>query len=248
LANIINGTDTGSGGLITTGDSSDELQLQTAETTALTITSGQQSAFIAGTAAAPAVTTTGDLNTGIFFPAGDAVGVATNGAEAARFNSSGNLVFPNGQGIDFSASAGGGATSSLLDDYEEGTWTPAIFGNGGQSGQAYSVQSGTYTKIGREVTVRFFVTLSTEGTFSGAYLLLGGLPFTIAATPGTVMGGSLYFVDMATNYISVNLQCEESNTRAYLWGITAAATSRVYVGTSDLTNTTQLSGTMTYFV
>jgi hypothetical protein len=79
LANIINGTDTGSGGLITTGDSSDELQIQTAETTALTITSGQQSAFIAGTAAAPAVTTTGDLNTGIFFPAGDAVGVATNG-------------------------------------------------------------------------------------------------------------------------------------------------------------------------
>jgi hypothetical protein len=69
LANIINGTDTGSGGLITTGDSSDELQLQTAETTALTITSGQQSAFIAGTAAAPAVTTTGDLNTGIYFPA-----------------------------------------------------------------------------------------------------------------------------------------------------------------------------------
>jgi hypothetical protein len=48
LANIINGTDTGSGGLITTGDSSDELQIQTAETTAITITSGQQSAFIAG--------------------------------------------------------------------------------------------------------------------------------------------------------------------------------------------------------
>jgi hypothetical protein len=129
LASIINSTDTGSGGLITTGDSSDELQIQTAETTALTITSGQQSAFIAGTAAAPAVTTTGDLNTGIFFPAGDAVGVATNGAEAARFNSSGNLVFPNGQGIDFSASAGGGASSSLLDDYEEGTWTPELAGD-----------------------------------------------------------------------------------------------------------------------
>jgi hypothetical protein len=236
LANIINGTDTGSGGLITTGDSSDELQLQTAETTAITITSGQQSAFIAGTAAAPAVTTTGDLNTGIYFPAADNIGFTTGGTIRGRWTTDG-LCF----GTDTAA-------ANALDDYEEGTWTPAIFGNGGQSGQAYSVQSGTYTKIGREVTVRFFVTLSTEGTFSGAYLLLGGLPFTIAATPGTVMGGSLYFVDMATNYISVNLQCEESNTRAYLWGITAAATSRVYVGTSDLTNTTQLSGTMTYFV
>ena len=41
MANIINGTDTGSGGLITSGDSSDELQLQTAETTAVTIDSSQ---------------------------------------------------------------------------------------------------------------------------------------------------------------------------------------------------------------
>jgi hypothetical protein len=38
LANIINGTDTGSGGLITTGDSSDELQLQTAEVARVTLT------------------------------------------------------------------------------------------------------------------------------------------------------------------------------------------------------------------
>ncbi len=38
MANIINGTDTGSGGLITTGDSSDELQLQTAETARVTLT------------------------------------------------------------------------------------------------------------------------------------------------------------------------------------------------------------------
>jgi hypothetical protein len=45
LANIINGTDTGSGGLITTGDSSDELQIQTAETTAITVDSGQRTKF-----------------------------------------------------------------------------------------------------------------------------------------------------------------------------------------------------------
>jgi len=38
LANIVNGTSTGSGGLITTGDSSDELQLQTAETARVTLT------------------------------------------------------------------------------------------------------------------------------------------------------------------------------------------------------------------
>jgi hypothetical protein len=91
LANIINGTDTGSGGLITTGDSSDELQLQTAETTAITITSGQQSAFIAGTAAAPAVTTTGDLNTGILFPAGR-IGVLLAVASIPRQTANGMVL------------------------------------------------------------------------------------------------------------------------------------------------------------
>ena len=45
----------------------------------------------AGTAALPAITTTGDTNTGIFFPAADTIGFAEGGAEVARFDSSGNL-------------------------------------------------------------------------------------------------------------------------------------------------------------
>jgi hypothetical protein len=53
----------------------------------------------------------------------------------SRRNANGNLVFStNGTGIDFSASAGGGASSSLLDDYEEGTWTPDLIGS--TSGEA----------------------------------------------------------------------------------------------------------------
>jgi hypothetical protein len=45
----------------------------------------------AGTAAAPAITTTGDTNTGIFFPAADTIAFAEGGAEVARFDSSGNF-------------------------------------------------------------------------------------------------------------------------------------------------------------
>ena len=45
----------------------------------------------AGTAALPAITTTGDTNTGIFFPAADTIAFAEGGAEVARFDSSGNL-------------------------------------------------------------------------------------------------------------------------------------------------------------
>jgi len=45
----------------------------------------------AGSAAAPAITTTGDTNTGIFFPAADTIAFAEGGAEAMRIDSSGNV-------------------------------------------------------------------------------------------------------------------------------------------------------------
>jgi hypothetical protein len=45
----------------------------------------------AGTASLPVITTTGDVNTGIFFPAADTIAFSEGGAEVARFDSSGNL-------------------------------------------------------------------------------------------------------------------------------------------------------------
>jgi hypothetical protein len=47
--------------------------------------------FSAGTVSAPAITTTGDTNTGIFFPAADTIAFAEGGTEVARFDSAGNL-------------------------------------------------------------------------------------------------------------------------------------------------------------
>ena len=45
----------------------------------------------AGAAGTPPITTTGDTNTGIFFPAADTIGFAEGGAEAMRIDSSGNV-------------------------------------------------------------------------------------------------------------------------------------------------------------
>ena len=97
---------------------------------------------------------------------------------AMSINSSRNLVFPNGNGIDFSASAGGGATSSLLDDYEEGTWTMGIAFNGASVGATYSNNTGKYTKIGRQVTVTGYLQLSNKGSSTGN-MTLTGLPYTL---------------------------------------------------------------------
>jgi hypothetical protein len=63
-----------------------------ADATAITINSSEQVEFTAGTVSLPAITTTGDVNTGIFFPAADTIAFAEGGAEAMRIDSSGNLL------------------------------------------------------------------------------------------------------------------------------------------------------------
>jgi hypothetical protein len=60
--------------------------------TTLTIgASGDTIIVPAGTVSLPAITTTGDTNTGIFFPAADTIGFAEGGAEAMRIDSSGKV-------------------------------------------------------------------------------------------------------------------------------------------------------------
>ena len=49
-------------------------------------------AFSAGTVSLPSITTSGDLNTGAFFPAADTIGFTEGGAEAMRIDSSGHLL------------------------------------------------------------------------------------------------------------------------------------------------------------
>jgi hypothetical protein len=91
MASIINSTTTA--GVTVTGDNSGSLQLATNNgTTAVTIDTSQRVAFVAGTAALPAITTTGDTNTGIFFPAADTIAFTEGGVESMRIDSSGNLL------------------------------------------------------------------------------------------------------------------------------------------------------------
>ena len=66
---------------------------------------------------------------------------STGGTERARINQ---------HGLTFN---GDTAAANALNDYEEGTWTPTFNFNTGASGIAYSERAGTYTKVGRKVTV-----------------------------------------------------------------------------------------------
>jgi hypothetical protein len=97
MSTIINATTTN--GVVIEPDNSGSLVLQTnSGTTALTIDTSQRAAFVAGTAAAPAITTTGDTNTGIFFSAADTIDFAEGGAACGQFDSSANFKFNSGYG------------------------------------------------------------------------------------------------------------------------------------------------------
>lgn len=95
----------------------------------------------------------------------------------------GNLVIgTTGKGIDFSAtSQAGGMTSELLNDYEEGTWTPAFAT--GISGVGYASRSGTYTKVGNIVTISGQIS-TNAGTATSDQVSISGLPFAVSGAGG----------------------------------------------------------------
>jgi len=103
MSSTINATTVGVGGIVATADNSGILVLQTASTTALTISAAQGvtlagtlgvtgiTTVAAGTALLPALTTTGDTNTGFWFPAADTIAASTGGTERIRVTSGGNV-------------------------------------------------------------------------------------------------------------------------------------------------------------
>jgi hypothetical protein len=114
-----------------------------------------------------------------------------NGVEAARLNQTANFVLKggtaaaNGVGVTFPATQVASSDANCLDDYEEGTWTPAFtFATPGTLALTYNQQSGSYTKIGRLVTVIFRVSFAAAGIIKGTAsgnLSITGLPFTVGS-------------------------------------------------------------------
>jgi hypothetical protein len=119
---------------------------------------------------------TGTTSTNLVFSTSPSITTPTLVGDATL--STGNLIIgTSGKGIDFSATPGTG-TSELLADYEEGTWTPVVTPAVG-SITSYTIDSATYTKIGR------FVMATTRFTITNAGTGVGGLDITLPFTAGT---------------------------------------------------------------
>jgi hypothetical protein len=114
---------------------------------------------------------------------------------------------------------GGTGSANLLDDYEEGTFTPTLFGTSATGTATYGSQAGSYTKVGDQVTVWILLTATALTSASGS-MAIGNLPFSCAvAGTGTVMvedlnwsGTGTYLVtymSAGTTYLRI-FQCRDS--------------------------------------
>jgi hypothetical protein len=156
----------------------------------------------------------------------------------------GNLVIgTSGKGIDFSATAGTG-TSELLDDYEEGAFSPVVAGTSTAGTYSYSVQVGRYTKIGD--CVRIDITLSgiTADSAGSGSLKITGLPYSADGTNvGPVWARTLNFDNTAAYLVATT-----SGTNLFIYEVVDnAAGSNVNVADISSGNTL-LAITLTYKV
>jgi len=142
-------------------------------------------------------------NSNVILSTGDGIPVIHVDSLGNQKVISGNLVIgTSGKGIDFSATPGTG-TSELLDDYEEGTWTPTLGGTA-----TYSSRTATYTKIGRVVHVYCDMTVNTIGT--GSTSTVSGLPYNPAGFGGALSVG--FFTSLATSVINIQLRLNAASS------------------------------------
>ena len=139
-----------------------------------------------------------------------------NGAETRWPNS-----FINNSSITFPATQVSSADPNTLDDYEEGTWTPNQ-GAGLTVVGAFS-SSGTYTKIGRQITITGTVAGATSVAISAGGTICTNCPFVGSGN----YAGSIF--DAATGL--TGSQVWQQTSTVYAIAAAAAATSHVFTVT-----------------
>ena len=235
----------GSNGSFTTvadGDRLGRLEFQGADGTSAII-AAQIEAFVDGTPGANDMP--GRL---VFSTTADG---ASSPTERMRITSTGQVRLA-GAGITFN---GDTATANELDDYEEGTWTPDI-SNGYVTSAivSYTSRVGSYTKIGRLVTVAFEIVVNTISG-GGGPIFFAGLPFTPASTTDARFQGPVYFsgVNTPASSVSCNLGYAKLDNGNYYLTFNCvrddiAMANAGCITAGDVSGGDTIAGTFTYFV
>ena len=133
------------------------------------------------------------------------------GNERFRFLSGGGLCFN-----------GDTTTANALDDYEEGTWTPAFKAQHNSNNADTQVLDARYTKIGRHVTVIAYIKLTAHASgTTGGVAYITGFPFTNVSEHSPLSVG--YWANWAANQMFVTGTVQPSETYAVLSHNTSTA-------------------------
>ena len=105
---------------------------------------------------------------------GDGSGLSGVGITGWSNNGTNNDLLPASASAGIYLGVNSATASNLLDDYEEGSWTPSLSGV-----SSHSVAVGQYVRIGNTVTAH----ANVNGVVSGSgSMTLSGLPFTVNGT------------------------------------------------------------------
>lgn len=147
---------------------------------------------------------------------------STGMAVTGTLSASGQATIPTinltGGQITFPATQSASADGNTLDDYEEGSWTPALTTPGTAT---YSLQTGKYIKIGKLVYIQGQLGIGTIGTGNGSEVK--GLPYVPGVGSFTVSFSYFNAVALSVVYVAAYINTSADNIT--FTTLAAAATS-----------------------
>ena len=187
---------------------------------------------------------------------------SSDGHDRWRMQTNGDLFPGNDNGTDIGGSSnrveniyvgggvylGGTGSANYLNDYEEGTWSPSLYGGSNQA-SGYSIQSGSYTKIGRMVHVNFAIAITGKGSMSGDLRVIN-LPFGVSSNvSGTSIehsGICSYWsnVDPNSSHITIAADSDDS---LYLRHTVGAEDNPDQMQASDIDSDFTVRGSISYY-
>ena len=190
------------------------------------VTVSTKAEFADGSASAPAITNTGDTNTGVYFPAADEVAVAVGGSVAAAFNSNGlffrNRIINGDMRID-QRNAGAAVTiNGTANTYTVDRWVA--------SGQAtdgvYTVDQVTDAPTGGGFTNSLKITVTTADASIGASQIYTFGQFIEGLNTADLMWGSA-----SARAVTLSFWVQASVTGTYSVALKNSDANRAYVAT-----------------
>jgi hypothetical protein len=160
----------------------------------------------------------------------------------------------NDFGLAFPATQSADAGANVLDDYEEGTWTPGISDSsldpeGDDKSQGYdtNVTTGHYTRVGRLVTFTGQIGMTSLGTMTETNTAsIVGLPFTsknVTSYVASVHFGNATGLAIGDNHsISGQINLNTAYISMKEWDSTVGVASAMLISQLSADGTMEFSG------